>query len=375
MFGWYLLSIAWSINRVYTFRYLFYIICGISIVLTIIYYARDVEKQKKLFKALSYVFIIEIIICLLEIMGIIRLPVSPFSPYSIYFGREMKNTYLDLDQAIRAQIISSPTGFSWNPNNLATTMVILLPFFLFFKNKFVKYIAFLSLMIIIVMSGSRGNFIASLFGIFLYLFIYSKKRAVKSVLFLILLLPIIIPATMLVIESLKQSENIRISDMVYSYDVLKRYIIKDEESEDSIGVRHQLIRNGLNALKNSYGLGVGGGGSQVVQENIGGVAGHISSMHNFWVEMLVDSGIIFTTIFVSWYIGIILILYKIYVRTDQHYLKYFASSTSLSMICFSVGVISASSVIYLLPMWLMFGFAIATINNYERLSLSKGFTT
>lgn len=58
------------------------------------------------------------------------------------------------------------------------------------------------------------------------------------------------------------------------------YLFEERTSTDSIGVRQTLIRNGLEALKKSHHIGVGGGGSVAVQENIGGVAGKTFSMHN-----------------------------------------------------------------------------------------------
>ena len=59
---------------------------------------------------------------------------------------------------------------------------------------------------------------------------------------------------------------------------------------ESISIREELARNGINALKNSYGFGVGAGGSVAIQEKLGGVDGRITSMHNFWLEVIVDSG-------------------------------------------------------------------------------------
>jgi len=114
-------------------------------------------------------------------------------------------------------------------------------------------------------------------------------------------------------------------------------------------------------LKETYGLGVGAGGSIAVQEKIGGVDGRITSMHNFWLELIVDSGVVFSFFFFLWYISLTWNLYKLGIQSNNEEFRYLGRSFSLCMIIFVPAAISASSVIYFLPMWLMLGFAIAII--------------
>lgn len=360
MFIWYSLSIFWSIKREYTIIYLFYIICGISILLTLIYYMKTIEIQNKVFKILSIVFIIEIILSLLESFTSFRLPISPFSSYVTYFGREMKMG--DLDSDIITLIMQSPTGFQWNPNNLSVTFLIIFPFFLLHSNKWIKSFGLFSIFVLIIMSGSRGVFISFIFVLFLYMFFLSKKR------FLLYasILPLVFMLFTSNLEFIKKSENQNIREIATSFDVLIVYLFEEKIDKDSIGSRQVLIKNGIEALKSSNYIGVGGGGSVAVQENIGGVSGKLGSMHNFWIEILVDSGVFFTIIFAFWYIFIILKLYLIGIYTKSFIYRYYSQALFLSMSAFIIGAVSASSVIYLFPMWIMLGFAIATINNYKR---------
>jgi len=168
-------------------------------------------------------------------------------------------------------------------------------------------------------------------------------------------------------ESLKTSENAKVREIASSFDVLMLYLDESTDSADSIGVRQQLIINGLVALKSSNYLGVGGGGSMAVQEAYGDIQGYnLTSMHNFWIEMLVEGGVFFTFIFFLWYLYIVTKLYLIGISTEHIKLKYYSQALFLSMVAFLPGAVSASSVIYVFPMWIMFGFAIATINNYKR---------
>ena len=126
-----------------------------------------------------------------------------------------------------------------------------------------------------------------------------------------------------------------------------------------------MIQNGLDALWDSGGLGVGGGASVAVQEKLGGVAGKLTSMHNFWVEILVDAGVFFFILFMSWYLALCLRLYRIYSHSKEYFFRYHSGALFISMMLFLVAAVSASTVIYLLPMWLMFGLALALISIYK----------
>lgn len=360
MFIWYFLSLFWSIKVEYTMIYLFYITCGISIILTLIYYMRTIEIQNKVFKILAIVFVIEITFSLLEAFTSFRLPISPFSNYVTYFGREMKMG--DLDSDIITFLMQSPTGFQWNPNNLAVTFLIVSPFFLLHSNKWIKSLGILLILVLIIMSGSRGIFISFIFMLLLYMLFLSKKRF----LIYVSILPLAFILFISSFESLKKSENQKIKEIATSFDVLMVYLFEEKTGTDSIGSRQMLIQNGIDALKSSNYVGVGGGGSVAVQENIGGVAGKLASMHNFWIEILVDSGVFFTIIFAFWYIYVVLKLYLIGIYTKKFIYRYYSQALFLSMSSFILGAVSASSVIYLFPMWIMFGFAISTINNYKR---------
>ena len=119
-------------------------------------------------------------------------------------------------------------------------------------------------------------------------------------------------------------------------------------------------------MKETYGLGVGAGGSIAVQEKIGGVDGRITSMHNFWLELIVDAGIILSFFFFLWYISLTWNLYKLGIQSNNEEFRYLGRSFSLCMIIFVPAAISASSVIYFLPMWLMLGFAIAIIEIHSK---------
>jgi teichuronic acid biosynthesis protein TuaE len=355
MFIWYFLSIVWSINKINSLMYIFYIFCGISIVFIIIYHSTNLDRLNRIFKVLSIFFIIEILISLLEVLSVLRLPVSPYSKYVEYFGR---NTAMTTDLPLRLHNLYSytPTGFNWNQNNLAFVMNIILPFFLFAKYLKLKLFGAISIFCIIYFTESRGNVVAYFFIIALYLFIMSRNKW----LFRILAILTIIFSFFIGLNFSK----LKSSQIVDSLRSIETFFTTKVSEHNSIGERQRYILNGLQALKNTYGLGVGAGnsGNKEYHLNIYGRS-HQVSMHNFWIEVLVDGGVLFALIFYSWYIILIVSIVRVINSSKSNLtINYYSKALALSLGGFFIGAVSASSVIYEFPMWILFGFSIAVVN-------------
>lgn len=372
MLFWYSISLIWCINIVYGMQYVLYIIFGLSIVLFFVYYANSIDRQMRCIRCFTFVFIIEIIIAFLEIHTSFRFPISPFSPYATNFGREMGiGNYPNED--FLNYLYSMPTGFQWNPNNLAITMVIILPFFLFVKYRIIKITFCLLIFWIILQCGSRLNMVAFFVSLFLYLFFFKVTRAFYGVIIVILI--ILFFMFLPVYSFVPLYTQTKLVEMKLIPQVITTFLFDDGCSVDnSIGIRRVLIQNGFDALRNTNGLGVGGGCSKQIQENYSGSDFHIKSMHNFWIEIAVEGGIYFGVVFIIWYIYILICLFNIGHKLTDSNLKYCSQSLFVSMSSFIISAISASSVIYLLPMWIMYGLSIATINNYIRIFSGKTFS-
>jgi teichuronic acid biosynthesis protein TuaE len=344
--------------------YIFYIFCGISIVFVIIYNSTSLEKLSDIFKVLAAMFIFEIIIALLEAFNIIRLPVSPYSRYVEYFGR---STALTPDLPLNLQILYShtPTGFHWNQNNLAFVMNIILPFFLFAKNFKLKFFGAISIFFIIYSTESRGNIVAFFIIIAIFLLSLNKyKWLYRTLSVVIVILSIFVGLNFSILKSGQIADSFKSIETFFTAKVVEK---------NSIGMRQRYIVNGLEALKATYGLGVGAGnsGNAEYQRDIAKNSPQIS-MHNFWIEVLVDGGVIFALFFYSWYVYIIISLFKTFKRTvEGSIINYYSKSSALSLCGFFIGAVSASSVIYDFPMWILFGFSIAVINNYRNTRLNE----
>lgn len=361
-FLWYFLSISWSLEPLYSVTYLFYIFLGIAIVFASISYLNSEEQYHKIFNAIKWAFLIELVIALLEITTTFRLPTSPYSEYAYLFNRKATDFNL-FDSDVSQFIKTAPTAFMGNPNNLGVVIVSILPFFLFLKNVKARILGVSTILIVVLYTGSRGAFIALICCVTLYMLLKFKRGTVLLVVVLAVTFYSVLIAN---IEALKKSDNKRISELAYTGDALNDLIFSNDDTGGSISLRQNLIKNGMTALWKTNGLGVGGGASVAVQEQAGGATAELGSMHNFWIEILVEGGVLYWISFVIWYLTLALKTYRIYKKSKVEFYKYQAGSLFVSLATFSIACISASSVIYLLPMWLLFGMSISLIILYEK---------
>jgi len=134
---------------------------------------------------------VEILISILEIFTSFRYPLSAYSPYAAFFGR---NEYDDslFSERVLTYIGTTPTGFMGNPNNLATVLVLFLPFFLFMKNRKVGIMASFLILLITFYSGSRGSLVAAIILFIIYMVMYNLKRFLKFIVILPLIIIVLI---------------------------------------------------------------------------------------------------------------------------------------------------------------------------------------
>ncbi len=354
IFFWYLLSLFWAPNLQLGIKYNFYIFCGLFIILSIVSFCTNIEELNKMFKMLSLFIFIEILIALLESFTSFRMPISSYSSISAFFGKEPAN-FLVSDNIVLLSRITPPTGFRWNTNDLAISMIIALPFFLCNRKTSIKIVGIFSITLIVAMTASRAVFLALLLVFALYLFLI-KKKIITLILILISSIGIFLG-----MRFFSESSNARMNELANSIEALSMYISGDIDISGSLEWRRELTENGLIALKNTNGLGLGAGGSVANQETIGPVAGRFTSMHNFWIEVFVEGGLFVLIVSLFLILNIIYHLFIISKTSQNENIKYFSQSLFMSILAFFPAAIAASSTIYFFPMWIMFGFAISVI--------------
>lgn len=371
MIAWYAVTIIWSRNMQLGLFHLFYISNGILIVLAFQQAVKTATDLRKIISVSGIIVFIEFAICFMAGLFGIQWPISPYSDYIFLFGREPGFSENLPSSAIEA-IRHTPTGFRWNPNDLAVTMLIVLPFFLFYRKRVVALTGTFLSLVIILFTGSRGAliglFVMSCAFVFLYL---NRKQKIRTIAVATVGLLILFAASPL----LKTQYPVKYREISTTTDALNKYLFTDHEhvnDTSSITIRQNLVSNGLRELKNTYGLGVGAGNSVRVQMENDNTHG-VYSMHNFWIEILVEAGILFFILWCVWYFLLMRKVFFIGKRHPDDFIRYNAQAASLAMIGLTIGLISMSSAIYFLPMYLLFGisFSVCNLNKTESKVLSE----
>lgn len=356
MLLWYGMMTLFSQHMDHSLKYLFYIIHGLFIVLLMVYYSENMGFLKNVFKVLAGIFTIEIFVALVETFTPFKMPLSPFSPFISFFGRSYTP---DFDIKLKE---FTPTAFHWNPNDLAIAMTLIFPFFLLSKNIVVKLFGILSIFTIVIAIDSRTCILTLFFMMFLYFVMYQRKFLVKLLpLFIVLL--VVSPLLYNLIKPTVFYD--KVENSVLSMEV---FFTQKDQGMDSIGKRQRLYTDALNSIVKSKGLGIGPGENMYIHK--ASIGKDYYALHNFWLELCVDVGVVFCLLFLSWHLFATYKLLRISKTSMDSTLGYYATATFLSMVGFLPAAISASSVIYFLPMWIMYGFAIAIIHNGKRLELS-----
>jgi hypothetical protein len=351
MFAWFAVSLVWSWDRLYTLQYLGYIACGGGLAMLIAkYIGTNLERFLQLFEAAKWAFAIDITAGLLEVFTDFRLPVSPFSTRS-------EQQVLDGFSSEAMVLVSCmPTGFHWNPNNFAMVMCLLFPFFLVQRNLIAGLAGVVTIVALVYFADSRAALVALAFISMLLPVFRGKSVWLFSAIGFI-------AAVQFCFLTHGKLSRVMDSEFVHA---LARYSGSEDWNElDSVGVRRHLIENGFTALSQTYGLGVGGGADKAVQEKMYALPTTeiITSMHHTWLELLVNGGVPFFACFVGWYVALIWELLGHAKRWPiESRVGYFSRCLSLSLLGLVPAAVAASTAVYVLPMYVVFGMSMAMVN-------------
>lgn len=129
-------------------------------------------------------------------------------------------------------------------------------------------------------------------------------------------------------------------------------------------VRINLIYNGLHFPNQNYVFGIGAGNMKYYLENYGIYpTKNITDMHNYWIEILVDYGIVIFVPFLICYFIVVRELIKKYIHAkDKKYSMVFLVYIFFTS-AFLVGSISSSNNLTKEWIWILAGIILAIINN------------
>lgn len=344
---WGLISLLWAPNTILGIKHLVYLGSGCLIVFFTVFYSRTLEDLKTLLMINVFVLIFEIGLGLWELYSGFHLMGS----FPRYYLRHN---------------ILPVIGTFGHPNNFATYLSMYLPLLYmwgkYHENKIMTCIYFILLILgihLIISTDSRANMLAVILGIiFVLIFIIINnwdlffRSLIKTIIILTIILGL---GTFSYTNQFFDLTNNHIVQQITS-------VFTHWEEGSSINVRKTLILKGLAMLKESYGFGVGPGNSQFLMEQYKNETFGNVKMHNWWVEVLVDYGVLVWVLLLFFLAKMIRDLMRVYRSSEQQKLKMWAEGLMISLIMFFIGVLSNGSMMSSPHMWILFGLVLSVIN-------------
>lgn len=344
-------TLIWVNNFEVGIRNLFYIACGSFAVIFTVLATSDSFKLREIYKILILISMINFTVGFCESLGFFRFPLSPFSPYAPYFG--IKASDLNEFSAFQLEsVLSKPTGFNGNPNTFGFVFILLFPF-LFFYNKYLRVVSILLILFFNYYVQSRGIFLATILFFLIYFFINFGKKFIYFMI-LILFALVALPFVNYDFGSLRISNSFESLSIGFD-NIFNRSIDLYSNSTD---VRSSIYTLGIIGLMDSPILGLGLGGIQSILIKMNSP---IQSFHFYFLEVLVDYGVVFYLFFIGYYGFLVIKLFKISKKYSNNSVKSIILAVFYSLVIMPVASITPSSIVYNLTAWIIIGLALSIV--------------
>lgn len=353
---WAAASILWAENKSYALTNIAQLGIGVLVVLLCQIFIDNkatFEYYKK--NILFPMFLLVLGIALLEIYSDFRWPISSISHNNHWFGRENVVIENIKTEQIPGYLYSSPTAFFWNPNNLSVFLCLFIPFLM--RNNWKNYILFIIAIIVITQTSSRFSIISLAFILCGASLIYKKNIRFFGLFLATLFVPMIFFGTSLL--AIKANEPI---SKLAGTDVLSKVSFfgakanrLEEEEDNSQSIRKQLYIQGFQYIQESKLLGVGAGNAKWLNYKQKEKTKGITSVHFYWLELVINGGIIMGVLMILYFTKIIVSLWRL--RRNELSQKFL-----MTLLLFGMAVISLSSAHYFLPYYAFLGLLSAWIN-------------
>jgi teichuronic acid biosynthesis protein TuaE len=352
--GYALLSITWAADKIAVLKNIIFLFTGVSIVFISVYYLYNLNYLKWLYYLLLFIFIAQLPIGIWEIITLNHLQHS-----GMFEVTNVLESFM-------------PSVFFRNPNDYACYIVLTIPMILAWVHYYPKVIGrVLGIIIMVVglfvliMTVSRSCYIALLMGFaFWFIFLLPRKEKIKTLsigvaicILIILAFPEQIKSSLFSVENAKTSLSV---------------ITSQEDDTDSIGVRKNLIKNALYFTAQSAGFGVGAGNAEYYMENYKIYpVGNTTNVHNWWVEILLNYGVLIFVGYVILYVALLVNLWRAYRIIINRTEKMICEALLVGLVSFPMASITSSSIVAFDPQWIFFGFVLAFLNYFRNTTSVK----
>lgn len=327
-------SFLWAASFGLWLRNVAFLFIGISLIFGCMYHLETFRDLK------IFIIIWMVALCCLNFIGF----------WEVMTGNHLITSNL----SNRQYKVFTPTSVFRNQNDYATFLTLsfcfLLPLIKNVKKSFIRICSvtlLASSLYLLIFTMSRSNIIATVMVFISWFILFFHKYNLKLKFIISILL---VPLMIIFINSFITSSTIQ----SLSHEIT--------EGIGSGGVRINLIKNSFSFLANSLALGIGAGNAEWYMQNkaIFDTKG-ILNVHNWWVELLTNYGIIIFFLYCWLYMYVAKKSFKFSKRTKLPWEKIFAESVFLGCIGFFLASCSSSSIMAFKPQWFFWGFSFSCL--------------
>lgn len=357
-FSYICLSFIWSKNKSFNMKYIVIYAMMFAFIFIVITFNTSKERFYNSLKVVGFVFLLTVVIGMTEAITGTLLPVKH------YFDSIMNK--LTLKELIVLR--SRPVVFFFNANNYATFLCMGIPFlmYLFYyartrASKVFYGIATMVTFTAIVLTNSRAGILAVVLIMIVYTLIILKEGKLRALVY-----PLIVAVAFtgiykysyVMVKHGAEYEQKMIEKMAKIGEMAK--ISKEDIGEEgSENVRATIVYDvveGVIKEKRVLGFGAGNTIQHLMDKNN---THGIYSPHGLAIEILGDFGL-FIIVYGVFYLYLLYSLLMIGLKRDG-LSRFIAYSLLTSLLGFTIGSFSPSSVTYFLPNYLLFGLSISFI--------------
>lgn len=342
--GWALASTLWATSVADALRWTTFLFMMTGLMLAIPVAASNRRRLAWFLGALAVFFVVAVLVALAEIGSGFRLPTSAL-----------------------AQVVGAfaATSFFGNQNNFATYLALTLPYLVVLpvvardvRLRLLGGAGAIVAITLILFSGSKANLIAV--GIILLgmLVVLATDPAMRRA--FLAAVVVVGAALVLIIPSMFGAGIVPLPEQAVAKLDFGTLAAQVESGSGSGAVRGSLLGTGLDIAAQSGGVGVGAGNAEATVRAKQGYEG-VANLHNWTLEVLVDTGIIGLVLFGSLYVIMLVGNLRVARRTHDPWLRYMGLAGSLALLGFITGSLGPSTAIHFAPMWITFGLCLTTI--------------
>lgn len=345
-FLWTALSIGWAENVVAAVRWTSFMAMMAAMAVAIAVLCRDRRRAKILLWSLLGAFVVAGLIAVVEVATGLHLP-------SFRAGSE-------------AQYLIGVGSLFGNQNNFATFLGVSLPYLavlpLIYRDVRLRAVGIagaIASMGFILLTGSKSGLLSAGFVLVGLVILASADPRTRRRLFAAV--GVVALAAVVIIPSLQGGGLIQLDERTITKLDFSTLATQLETGTGSGAVRASLLTDGLSLVNETDGLGVGAGNAETRVHELGPVAPRVGNLHNWWLEVLVNGGIVGFALYLFFYITLIRRQARALRTAEDPLVRYMAMAGCLAMIGWIAGSIGPSTAIHYAPMWIVFGLSMGAL--------------